>query len=69
MAGRKRREKATEFNTLGQAAAARYLGVSRQRVLVLIQRGKLEAIEFPGLRGPRIRIADLDGRKAELGDR
>lgn len=62
-----KRPKPTEFNTLGQAAAARFLGISRQRVGTLVTEGKLTAYEFPGLRGPRILMVDLEERKAELG--
>lgn len=61
-----RRPTPTEFNTLGQAAAARFLGVSRQRVGTLVAKGKLNTYEFPGLRGPRILLIDLEERKAEL---
>lgn len=64
-----KRPKPTEFNTLGQAAAARFLGVSRQRAGTLVAEGKLKAYDFPDLRGPRILLIDLEARKAELGGR
>ena len=60
-----KRPKPTEFNTLSQAAAARYLGISRQRVGTLVAEGKLKTHDVSAGRGPRILVTDLERRKAE----
>ncbi len=40
--------------------AATYLGVSISTIYHLVERGHLEALTLPGLRGPRFAREDLD---------
>lgn len=42
------------------AEAARMLGVSRSTMYVWIDEGRVRAFEYPGVRGRRIRVAELE---------
>lgn len=55
-----RRERATEWNTLSQAAVARMLGVSTTRVGQWIAAGRLPAHKVEGWARPRVRRSDAE---------
>lgn len=59
MTGRKR-ESATEWNTLSQAAVARMLGVSITRVGQWIADGRLPAYQVKGWVRPRVLRTDAE---------
>lgn len=56
----KRREAATEWNTLSQAAVARMLGVTTTRVGQWIADGRLPAQRVQGWARPRILKTDAE---------
>jgi excisionase family DNA binding protein len=66
---KRRTEKPSELNTLTQAAAARYVGVSRQAVQKAIAQGRLRSVvvEGPG-DTPRVMLSDLEVWKRTRGD-
>lgn len=55
-----RRERATEWNTLSQAAVARMLGVSTTRVGQWIAAGRLPAHKVQGWARPRVLRSDAE---------
>jgi hypothetical protein len=52
---------------LTQAEAARHLGVTRQRILILINKGRLTRIETPA--GPRLDSAQVEAHERRKGGR
>lgn len=55
-----KRERATEWNTLSQAAVARVLGVSTTRVGQWIADGRLPAVRVTGWARPRVLRSDAE---------
>ncbi len=60
MVSARKREPATELNTLTQAAVARMLGVSRTRVGQLVAEGRLQTYRVAGWATPRILRSDAE---------
>jgi excisionase family DNA binding protein len=62
-------ERPSEFNTLTQAAAARYAGVSRQAIHKAIAEGRLRSVvvEGPG-DTERVMLRDLEAWKRTRAD-
>ena len=56
----KRRVRPDEFSSVTPAAAARFLGVSRQTVYTWLGTSELRSHQVPGFAGQRILIADLE---------
>jgi hypothetical protein len=56
--------KLTEINTVSQAAAARFVGVSREAIRKAIAQGRLRSVvvEGPGA-APRVLLRDLEAWK------
>lgn len=65
----KKREAATEWNTLSQAAVARMLGVTTTRVGQWIASGRLPAHRVAGWARPRVLRTDAERFKGERNRR
>jgi len=63
------RARATEWNTLSQAAVGRMLGISTERVGQLIEAGRLPSHRVEGWMRPRVLMKDAEAFLRSRGQR